>query len=151
MKKENHLYKKSKPYFVWLLVAIVAMGSCKKDFFDKQPLDAISDATFWKTEKDAQLALTGCYNIGAGWTGETFWMPRSVLYLDLMAGLGSEKELIPDHITDGTVNPAYWVVGAYWSNAYRKLAKCNNFLDHIGEIPMEESKKAMMTAEVRTA
>lgn len=150
MKNKNQLYKKESPYFLWLLALMVAMGSCKKDYFDKQPLDAISDATFWKTEKDAQLALTGCYNIGAGWTGETFWMPRSLLYLDLMAGLGSEKELIPDHVTDGTVNPSYWLIGAYWNNSYSKIAKCNNFLDHIGDIQMDDSKKAMMMAEVRT-
>jgi hypothetical protein len=150
VKNNNQLYKKRSLYLLWLLVLMVAFGSCKKDYFDKQPLDAISDATFWKTEKDAQLALTGCYNVGAGWTGETFWMPRSLLYLDLMAGLGSEKELIPDHITDGTVNPSYWVVGAYWGNTYSKIAKYNNFLDHIGNIKMDESTKAMMTAEVRT-
>lgn len=126
------------------------LPGCKKDYFDKQPLDSISDATFWKSEKDATLALTGCYNIGAGWTGETFWMPRSLLGLDLMAGFGSEKELIPDHVTDGTLTPSYWVIGSYWSNSYRKIATCNNFLDNIGNISMDETKKAMMTAEVRT-
>jgi hypothetical protein len=126
------------------------LAGCKKDYFDKQPLDAISDATFWKTEKDATLALTGCYNIGAGWTGETFWMPRSLLHLDLMAGLGSEKELIPDHVTDGTLTSAYWVTGAYWASSYKKIATCNSFLDHIGSISMNDAKKAMITAEVRT-
>lgn len=126
------------------------LSGCKKDYFDKQPLDSISDATFWKSEKDATLALTGCYNIGAGWTGETFWMPRSLLGLDLMAGFGSEKELIPDHVTDGTLTPSYWVIGSYWSNSYKKIATCNNFLDNIGNISMDETKKAMMTAEVRT-
>lgn len=133
-----------------LFVCIVFAVSCKKGYFDKQPLDSISDATFWKTEKDAQLALTGCYNIGAGWTGETFWMPRALLYLDLMAGFGSEKELIPDHVTDGTITPSYWVIGAYWSNSYNKIARCNNFLDHIANITMDDNEKAIMIAEVRT-
>jgi len=133
-----------------ILLAGALLSSCKKDYFDKQPLDAISDATFWKTEKDAMLALTGCYNTGAGWTGETFWMPRGVLYLDLMAGFGSEKELIPDHMTDGTLNSTYWVAGAYWSNSYRKIATCNNFLTNIDNITMDENKKAMLKAEVRT-
>lgn len=148
----NHTtYKKegSLLFSVILLILLTGQG-CKKEYFDKQPLDAISDATFWKTEKDATLALTGCYNIGAGWSGESFWMPRSVLYLDLMAGFGSEKELIPDHVTDGTLTPSYWVVGAYWANSYRKIATCNNFLDNVSTIGMDETKKAMMMAEVRT-
>ncbi|WP_114788821.1 RagB/SusD family nutrient uptake outer membrane protein [Niabella yanshanensis] len=132
-------------------IALIAfLSGCNKDYFNKQPLDSISDATFWKTEKDATLALTGCYNIGAGWTGENFWMPRGILYLDLMAGLGSEKELIPDHITDGTLTSAYWVIGSYWSNTYNKIARCNNFLVHVDQIPMDENKREIMKAEVRT-
>jgi starch-binding outer membrane protein, SusD/RagB family len=136
-----------------LVIGFLALSfgvtSCSKDYFDKQPLDAISDATFWKTEKDAQLALTGCYNIGAFWTSETFWMPKSLMELDLGAGYGSEKELRPDHVTDGTLTSAYWYTGAFWSNAYSKIAKCNNFLDHVGAITMDAAQKKMMIAEVK--
>ena len=149
--KHINIYNKRVVHFLCALtITAILPGGCKKDYFNKQPLDAISDATYWKTEKDATLALTGCYNIGAGWAGESFWMPRSLLYLDLMAGLGSEKELIPDHMTDGTLTSSYWVAQNYWTNSYAKIATCNNFLDHIGKISMDTTKKAMMTAEVRT-
>ena len=65
------------------------MSSCS-DIFDKQPLDGVSDETFWNNEADLQMALTGCYNHGSGWVSPTFWAPRTMLWLDLMAGLGSE-------------------------------------------------------------
>jgi len=123
---------------------------CNDDFLNKQPLDSISDATFWKTENDAQLALIGCYNTGAGWQDGDFWTPRSLVNLDLMAGNGSEKELIPDHVTDGTLTSSYWVTGSYWSNAYKKIATCNNFLDQAANFSMDETKKAVIVAEVRT-
>src|SRR6185503_18406266 len=45
---------------------------------------------------------------------------------------------------------SYWETGAYWSNSYNKIAKCNSFLDHIGSISMTDAKKSIMTAEVRT-
>lgn len=135
-----------------LLIGMVALlvSGCSDDFFNKQPLDALAQETFWKTENDAQLALVGCYYTGAGWSGEDFWTARSLLYLDLMAGNGSEKELIPDHVTDGTLTSAYWVTSAYWQHAYEKVTTCNNFLDNIGKVEMDESKKATMIAEVRT-
>lgn len=149
--KLKNIYSKLPSFKIGLLfVLYFSMVACKSDYFDKQPLDSISDGTFWKTEKDANLALIGCYNIGAGWSGEDFWNARAVFYLDLMAGLGSEKELIPDHVTDGTLNASYWVTNSYWSNTYNKIAKCNNFLDHIDAIPMDQTKKNILKSEVRT-
>lgn len=66
------------------------MTSCLNDIFDKQPLDKVSDDTFWKNENDALMAWTACYNHGSGWVSNTFWAPRTMLWLDLMAGLGGE-------------------------------------------------------------
>lgn len=143
----NSIYIKTGFFAVLLIFSI---SSCQKDLFNKQPLDAISDETFWKTEADANLALVGCYHTGTGFAGEDFWMPRALLYLDLMAGNGSEKELIPDHMTDGTLNSTYWVPGAYWQHAYQKITTCNNFLGHINDISIDAAKKATMIAEVHT-
>jgi hypothetical protein len=147
MKRSHFNYIKL--LFITFSIAVLQNG-CKKGTLDKQPLDVLSDETFWKTESDANLALVGCYHTGTGFDGEDFWMPRSLLYLDLMAGNGSEKELIPDRMTDGSLNPSYWVPGAYWQHAYEKITSCNNFLAHIGDISMDATKKAIMVAEVRT-
>ncbi len=146
---KNKLFKSIETSF--LVVIMTSMILACSDIFDKQPLDQVSDATFWKTESDATLALTGCYYTGGGgWRGEDFWTPRALLYLDLMAGDGSEKEGIPDMMTDGTVYSDYWVVNSYWKHAYEKIAACNNFMDHIENFQMDATKKEMYRAEVRT-
>ena len=148
--KMRYIYRTLPPQLI-LIISLLLIGTgCTEEFFDKQPLDQASDGTFWKTAGDAELALVGCYYTGAEWKGEDFWTPRSMLCLDLMAGLGSEKELIPDHVTDGTLTSSYWVTNNYWNHSYEKIATCNNFLDHIGDISMDETQKAEMTAEVRT-
>ncbi|KLT67062.1 RagB/SusD family nutrient uptake outer membrane protein [Pedobacter sp. BMA] len=132
-----------------MVVVSLTMSGCKKDFFDKQPLDRVSDATFWKTEGDAKLALTGVYRAQSGWGGQDWWHPLSMMWLDLMAGNGSEKEMSPDRVTDGSLNSAYWVTSGYWDNSYQRITTCNNFLAHIGTVTMDENAKKIMIAEVR--
>lgn len=138
---------------VLVLLATFNTG-CNKDFFDKQPLDAVSDATFWKTESDANLALASCYSARnhdwGEWTSNDWWSPWSLVEMEIMAGNGSEKEGNPDKITDGTLNSTNGMIGGFWSHAYRRITTCNNFLGHIESIPMDASKKAIMVAEVRT-
>jgi len=125
---------------------------CKKDFFDKQPLDAVSDATFWKSEGDAKLALAACYRSRSGgdWTSNDFWTPWSILNMEIMAGNGSEKELNPDGITDGTLSSSNGMIKGHWANSYQRITTCNNFLDHIEQISMDATQKSIMVAEVRT-
>jgi starch-binding outer membrane protein, SusD/RagB family len=149
MKKELKYNMKIKAWCILGLLSL-AIPACKKDLLDKQPLSSISDATFWKTSNDATLALNGVYDSGSGFTGYNFWCGTSMVNLDLMAGNGSEKEAIPDHFTDGTLSPAYSYVGSYYSQAYAQIGRCNNFLDHIGQVTMDATAKNVMIAEVRT-
>ncbi|HAK28034.1 MAG TPA: hypothetical protein DCO90_02120, partial [Sphingobacterium sp.] len=76
-----------KTYLYLSLAALAALGSCTKDFLNKNPTDKISESTFWKTQTDADLALSGCYeflcrgynstsssNARGGWGGASmFW------------------------------------------------------------------------------
>ncbi len=137
---------------IWIILGLLGVFTpgCKEDFFDKQPLDAASDGTFWKTESDAQLALVGCYWTEAGWRSNDFWTPWSLVNMDIMAGNSSEKELNPDRVTDGTLTSTNGMTSGHWFHSYQKITTCNNFLDHIENITMDATKKAIMIAEVRT-
>jgi hypothetical protein len=129
---------------------LLATPGCKDNLLDKQPLASISDATFWKTASDATLALNGVYDTGAGYTSYNYWAALSMVNLDLMAGNGSEKEQIPDQFTNGTLNSAYGYVGSFYSQTYRQITRCNNFLDNIDKVNMDATQKAIMVNEVRT-
>ena len=48
-------------YCLLLAIPAAMSTSCSEDFLDRAPGNALSPATFWKTEADADLALTGCY------------------------------------------------------------------------------------------
>ena len=135
-------------FFVYVLYA--TLTSCSNNIFDKQPLDQVTDATFWKSESDAKIALTGCYFTDNGkFAFNNFWSPRALIHLDLMAGNGSEKDGTPDHVTDGTLFSGNTVITGHWNNSYNKIARCNNFLRHSNDFNMNDSLKRMYIAEVR--
>jgi hypothetical protein len=52
-----------------ILISIVSLSGCQKDLLDQQPLTDLSEGSFWSSEGDAMLALTGIYNgssVGSG-------------------------------------------------------------------------------------
>ncbi|NWJ49824.1 MAG: RagB/SusD family nutrient uptake outer membrane protein [Bacteroidetes bacterium] len=137
---------------IWasLILLMIFSSGCNKDFFSKQPLDAVSDGTFWKTAADAQLALVGCYATTYNAGTQDFFSYRGLLFLDFIAGEGNDKANVTEGINSGNVNSADANILSYWQNAYSKVATCNNFLDHIGQINMDATTKATMIAEVRS-
>jgi hypothetical protein len=141
-------------------VTILAFAStaCSDKFLDKQPLDQLSTATFWNTESDANLALTGVYFIEgyevANANGPkqfySFWNQDTHLRVfEATTDNGFEKD---DNVTDfnnGDMNSSITVVRDLWKSAYVKIAKCNNFLANIDKVTMDAAKKEIMKAEVR--
>ncbi len=55
----NINYKK---YLVGLVVSTIAFSGCKKDFLEKPPTDAITDASFYKTDEQVLAGTAGLYN-----------------------------------------------------------------------------------------
>lgn len=133
-----------------LIILAVFMGTSCSDLLDKQPLAAISDTNFWRGEKDALLALAGCYKFPSGWTHEDFATPQGLLYLDLAGGNGVEKENFTTlgMASSNTTATSGNILG-YWSNAYSQIAHYNTFLDKIGNCPMDENKKILWASEVK--
>jgi hypothetical protein len=133
--------------FFWL-------SSCQKNLLDKNPLDQLSTATFWKTEGDAMLALTGVYNTGASYAdGPMYDLWKSDTYIrlfDLTTDNGYEKDNMVGDLNNGNRTATYSPVEVLWQSSYQKIARCNNFLENIDAVTMDEAEKAGMKAEVRT-
>ena len=52
----------------WVIfILLVLLSGCKDGWLDEQPLAQLSEGSFWQSESDAMLALTGIYmgsNVG---------------------------------------------------------------------------------------
>ncbi|GAA4233725.1 RagB/SusD family nutrient uptake outer membrane protein [Postechiella marina] len=136
-------------YKVLLLTFAIALTSCSDEFLDKQPGDAISSGTFWKTEGDAQMALTGVYSnlqtnfystltlskwnggpsIQQGWDELTdnMYGARDNGFRDILRGI-----LNPDGDSKRAIKALYGV-------SYVGINGCNEFLDKVDNVSASES------------
>lgn len=121
--------------FCWL-----GLASCN-GFLDTLPGNALSPETFWKTEADIKLAVTGCYE---GWESGD-----NIFYRDC----GSDNAF-SFHVHEG-----WQVIGngglsstntGEESFTYETINKCNDLLANIDKVEFkDETLKERYRAEVR--
>ncbi len=140
-----------------MVVNLLLITACDDDFLDKQPLDQLSGETFWKTESDALLALSGVYHLEGLQSSNSakqmysFWNQDTYCRVfEATTDNGFEKDNNVTEFNNGDMASTNNVVEQLWSNSYLKIAKCNNFLDNIDKVEMDQVKKAVMIGEVKT-
>ncbi len=126
------------------LLLLIGIYSCNEDILDKNPLDTLSEDTFWKTKADATAALSDCYD---GW--ESYW---NLYWLDFATDNGFSQ--FPWDGVQAMGNGSATAEDTNGSNLrnfykYESIRKYNSFLNNVGNCDMDESEKKQMIAEVR--
>lgn len=121
--------------------------SCKKDFLDKQPLSQLSSGSFWKSDNDVQLALTGIYSglqsQGSFYSYYKVWLDAySDNAYDAFDDFGFQESTI------GQVD-ANHIDGTFYNGPYSGISRCNYFLDNVGKAPISDAAKASYSAEAK--
>ena len=126
-------------------------GACGcSDLLDKSPNSSIADGNFWNNEKDAYMALVGCYVFPSGWTNDDFATPCGQIYLDCCGGNGVEKENFTSMMAGVNCLPTNSNIERFWDNAYWMIAKQNNFLVNVVNCPMkDEQLRAQFISEAK--
>lgn len=129
-------------YILSLFVSIALTG-CQKDFLDRNPKDAYSNASLWSSEKDALAALNGCYN---AWNDG-----YHVLYMDAVTDNAYSQYYWEGYTSlgNGSASPSDTWISDRWTPSYNTIQKCNWFLENVDKAPMDESLKKRMKAEAR--
>lgn len=124
-----------------LMIGVLTLSACKKDFLDRLPLDELVDDTFFKTEEQLQLAVNACY-----------------------AYIKAKNTLDMENLGDNTINSSqndYLRIGSgnyptdlgginnEWTSAYDGIRRCNAFLENYTKAEGREAVKESMAAEVR--
>lgn len=132
----------NKHIYIIFILASTLIASCKKDFLNRYPLDAISDASYWQSEDQVRLAVNGCYAQikGKGMIdyenmGDNTIYPQATDYTRISTGnFGDDL---------GTIN-------GEWGGLYDAVRRCNHFLENFNKVTfLNQTTKNQYEGEVR--
>ncbi|WP_152270284.1 RagB/SusD family nutrient uptake outer membrane protein [Agriterribacter humi] len=119
------------------IATLMLFASCTKGLLDVSPPDRLSTTIFWKSEADADLALTGLYNFlyagGGNWANSQYEVMGWDTYTDDVFGkhnYGGGYDATSSGITPNT--GAY--VRSYYENNFKAIAAINSFLANVDKV-----------------
>jgi tetratricopeptide (TPR) repeat protein len=140
------------------LIAIMLVFSSFSCFekLEQFPTDAFASGTFWTSESNALIALTGMYrgNIvyGTQVVPSDWWTYCGIVFLEFATDNAYDRRgdnSTYNRLTDGTLLPNNNVINGYWRGSYRRIAITNDFLENIDNVNMPEEKKQRMISEAK--
>lgn len=144
---------------IFLLVILGTLLFSCSDELELSPLTSLDDKAIWSSEENAMLALTGCYrgNIYYNSTGfETDWNSYGgLIFLEFATDNAFDRRATTTgnstlhKLSDGTLDPSNSSIKNYWQNSYRKIARCNVFIENIDKVPADQAVIDRMKSEAR--
>ena len=129
---------------IFLVVAALFVSACE-DFLEKHPLDELSSQTFWKNEKDADMALAGVYSRLLNNTYDINRIDWDAMTDDFFL-FGTYGRV--DNIAKGLVEPTTGgIVTSIYADSYKGVTACNIFLDNIDRADFNADKKSRYKGE----
>lgn len=148
-----------KRVFIIIFAVSVLFAGCTDDLLDKKPLSSLSNTTFWKNGKDAELALMGCYDGMQSkmlYRGEGYQGGSGVTQFDFLTDDGyvvwSWMKFVP--LSTGRFTATSWGNNTYWADCYKVIARANqiiHFVPGIEGMDKEQSLKIVAEAKVLRA
>lgn len=133
---------------VILLAIAVLSWNCSDDVLNNDPLDRISEGTFWSSAEEAQMALAGVYShTSTGNEGD--FLSYIATFFEKSDNVFTIAGQIRESFIDGKNTAVNSIVEEMWASSYRRIAKANYFIANIDKVQMDETEKSEMKAEAR--
>ena len=121
---------------LFFLVALFALGSCKKDFLEQSNPDAVAISKSFKTENDVLLAVNGCYSLlRSGNTigeGSDLWTDQRSDDTGTNDNQSNAGE--PFGFNNFSLIPTNSYLYTHWSAMYSVISNCNIVLSNIDKV-----------------
>jgi hypothetical protein len=142
---------RSKYIITALFIGATAFTACKKDFLNQTPESSLTNVNYWKTESDLKQGVVGAYSSLRGMGTFSFWVfgemrsdNTTFQYNALQRGQENREQ-----VDEFLVNSANTLIADFWRDSYTSIFRCNDVLDHVGDIPTDDTGKAQAIAEVK--
>lgn len=121
---------------LFCLVALFALGSCKKDFLEQSNPDALNIKNSFKTENDVLLAVNGCYGLlRSGNTigeGSDLWTDQRADDTGTNDNQSNAGE--PFGFNNFSLIPTNSYLFSHWASMYSVISNCNIVLSNIDKV-----------------
>jgi hypothetical protein len=146
--------------YKYLSLSLIAccILSCN-DNLETSPLASLDQDKVWASEANAMTALMGCYkgNIPYNGTGfETdFCSYSGLMFLEFASDNAFDRRATTTgnstlhKLSDGTLNTSNGSIKNYWTNAYKKVTRCNQFIENVDRVPAAQATVDRMKSEAR--
>jgi len=132
-----------------LILGALASASCS-DFLDEKLQGTYSNATFYKTEDHAMLALTGIYNsVSFNSTDNDLWVFGDVASDDAVKGGNAGDQNDIQYIDDFSYARNNQFIEKFWQRYYEGISRANYLLYYGPGIDMDETLKARVLGEAK--
>ncbi|MEX1240760.1 MAG: RagB/SusD family nutrient uptake outer membrane protein [Cyclobacteriaceae bacterium] len=133
-------------------IVLLALGvlswNCSDDVLNNEPLDRISEGTFWSSEAEAQMALAGVYSHTS--TGnERDFLSYIATFFEKSDNVFTLAGEIRESFIDGKNTAINGIIEQMWASCYTRIAKANYFIENIDKVNMDEAERNEMKAEAR--
>ncbi|TCD26703.1 RagB/SusD family nutrient uptake outer membrane protein [Pedobacter psychrodurus] len=131
--------------------AVLLTASCKKDFLNVPPQAQQPSVTFWKTPEDALKGVNAIYANLRSWNNVAF----NTIVIESTGSDEADKGSTPTDATffnlydQFTVTATHGSLQDFWTGQYQNINLCNQVLDNIPNITMDETLRNRYLAEAK--
>ncbi len=145
--------KKLNIYLGALILGILVLNGCSKNFLEVEPKGLTLETNFYKTADDAFKGLVSCYDPLGTECGVTYSNkigPLNAASDDCYAGGGSSSDVPAWQVWNNyTIDPSIGIQGDFWSRNFTGVYRANTLLSKLPDISMDATLKARYTAEAK--
>lgn len=140
-------------YLSALLMALLFLNSCSKDFLDVKPKGTALEDNYYRNASEAFNGLVAAYDPLGSNCGGTYSDKVGLLNSasdDCYAGGGSSSDQ-PNWVAfdNFTLDPSVGPQGDFWSRNFTGVYRANVLLSKLNNVPMDAALKARFIAEAK--